>query len=300
MSDSASIAPPARGSRRIARAIDAFWLVLKTILDVFTYLSIRLYGIEDCSLTDIRAGRYDNSSGEPRNLDKAKDLDSLLAESKECLSIAGERRQVVTDKCKTLLTLGSLLLAIIGALLPKSFAFDSLWLRLFCFMAILCLLNTVILLLVYFAVGTEQTVSLSQAELELESDNLKKSLINQHFTCESATDNRTDYLADIYKVARFFFMFAFFIIVGLFAVNYFSRANENDTKKLVEELRANPDLVNVLRGPKGDKGDKGDHGDVGPKGDKGDAAEPCPHRNHGVVAVPFEIDAAYQPFSASR
>lgn len=262
--------PPSKPpSRRIARVIDATWISFRNILDLLTYLSIRLYGIEDCSLRDIRRGSYDNVSVDSHDLNHAKDLDSLLAESKALLNAANERRQVVTDKCKTLLTLGSLLLAIIGALLPKSFAFDSVWLRIICFVAVLFLLNTVVLLLVYFGVGHEQTVSLSQEEIELDAENLKKSLINQHFTCEAATDNRTDYLADVYKVARFFFMFAFFIVVILFAANYFSKVEENESAKLAERLRGNPELINMLRGPKGDKGDKGDRGSSGPLIGKG-------------------------------
>src|SRR4051794_30687062 len=91
--------------RPIQSSIDAVWLTSRRILDGLTFLSIRLYGIENCSLEDVQKGRYQNAEYKPKNLDRAKDLDALLSEAKETLSTANDRRVVVTDKCKTLLTL---------------------------------------------------------------------------------------------------------------------------------------------------------------------------------------------------
>jgi hypothetical protein len=245
--------------RPIQTAIDAVWAAIRFLMDGITFLSIRLYGIEDCSFQDVRKGCYENVKYEPRNLDTAKDLDAILAEVKELLASAHDRRAVVTDKCKTLLTLSSFLLAVIGALLPKAFDFSSLGMKIICFLALLFLLNTVVLLLVYFGIGIEMTPSVSQEDIELDSDNLKKSLINEHFKCEAATDNRTDYLVNVYMVARSYFIVAFFVIVGLFAVSYF-QPGESESQKLIRQIRANPDLIKLLQGPKGDKGDKGDSG----------------------------------------
>jgi len=195
------------------------------------------------------------------------------------LKVAESRRNVVTDKCKTLLTIVSLLLAIIGALLPKSFVFSELWIRLAFFAAILCLFWSVVLLLSYFRVGRDQQLSITQADVHLDSGNLKKSLINNYLSCEAATDNRTDFLTDIYKVAQGYFSYAFFAIILLFSINYLFPSSDSDVKNIILQLRSNPDLFNLLQGPKGEPGAKGvpgPKGDPGRTGDKGDKGDPGP------------------------
>jgi hypothetical protein len=90
------------------------------------------------------------------------------------------------------------------------------------------------------------------------------------------TDNRTDYLVDIFRVSRFFFMFAFTLVVVLFSVNYFTHPCATDTERIVQQLRSDPQLIALLKGPQGiggPKGDKGDNGGRGGKGDKGDRGE---------------------------
>jgi len=159
--------------------------------------------------------------------------------------------------------------------------------RLLCFAAIVFLLNTVVLLLVYFGIGRELTMYLAQDEIELDSSNLKKCLINEHLKCETAADNRTDYLADVYTVARSYFVLAFFIIVGLFAVNYFIQpSSDASAPTVIQQLRADPNLINMLQGPKGDKGDPGDKGEKGEKGSKGDTGAPGPRGEKGDQGPP--------------
>lgn len=251
--------------RRIQWIIDAIWGILRGGLDFVTLVFIRLYGIEDCTLKNVREGRYESEIYKPYDLNNAIALDDILAESKVALKTAADRRTTITDKCKTLLTLDSLLLAIVGALLPKSFEFNSRWMRVACFCAIIFLLGTIVLLLVYFAIGREQLVSIEQGDINLDAINFKKSLINGYRSCFISTNSRTDYLVDIYRVARSFFILAFIIIIFLFGISYFFSAPD-DAERLSKELRANPNLIELLRGPKGDTGNKGD------KGDKGDAS----------------------------
>jgi hypothetical protein len=187
-----------------------------------------------------------------------------MATAKDCFKSATDRRNLVTDKCKTLLTLSSFILTISGLFLPKAFEFDPWWMRALFFVAGLFLLNAVTMLLIYFGVGAETTISLDQSEVHLEKDNLKKSLINLYLRCQVDADNRTDYLLDIYKVARFFSLLAFFIILLLLSVNYFSRSSSTDHEKVIQQLRSDPKLIELLRGPKGDKGEKGEKGEPNP------------------------------------
>lgn len=277
--------PPEPKSPVWARAVDTFWNIARRLLDGIAFTSMRLYGIEDCTFQDVVRRTYDHAKHENLNLDHAPDLDDLLGASKEALSVATDRRNVVTDKCKTLLALASALLTIIGLFLPKSFDFEATWMRALFFVAVVFLLNTVVLLLVYFGIGQDQTISLTQHDVELPGEDLKKSLINEHLQCQVATEKRTDYLVDVYKVARACFLIAFSLIVGLFAVNYFTRTPANDAKRIIQELRSDPQLLKLLQGPKGEKGDagvKGDQGIRGPKGDKGPRGSPGPKGDPGT------------------
>jgi hypothetical protein len=115
-------------SRVIQYGLDKFHDFRKFILDCIAFVSIRIFGIE-CTFTDVKRGRYNHVQHQNRNLDNAKDLDALLATAKDCYKAATDRRNLVTDKCKTLLTLSSFILAVSGLFLPKSFDFDAWWMR---------------------------------------------------------------------------------------------------------------------------------------------------------------------------
>jgi hypothetical protein len=249
------------------------------------YLSMRTFGLEDVTLAEVRKGSFDNRKHENRALDDAQDLDSLQKSAKECYDAANTRRNIVTDKCKTLLTLSSFILAVTGLLLPKAFEFEAWWMRIAFFVAGLFLLNAVTLLLVYFDVGVETTVSVDDADISKTSEDLKKSLINVYLGCETATDNRTDYLVEGYKVARFFALSALSLIAFLFFFNYlFHKPAGSDATKIVEQLRSDPSLINLLRGPKGDigpQGGKGDTGDQGPQGIPGPKGDQGPRGDKG-------------------
>ncbi len=259
--------------KNLQKGLDKFHDFRKSVLDHLAFASIRLFGIEDCTFADVQGGRYEREQHQNRNLDNAKDLDALLTTAKDCFKAAADRRNLVTDKCKTLLALTSFILAVSGLFLPKVFEFDSWWMRASYFIAGLLLLNAVTMLLIYFGVGTDTTICLHQDDVNLEKDNLKKSLINLYLNCQVDTDNRSDYLLDIYKVARFFSLFAFFIILVLLSVNFLSRSSSTDAEKVVQQLRSDPSLIELLRGPKGEKGEKGDQGERGSRGEKGDKGD---------------------------
>jgi hypothetical protein len=281
-----AIPPPSSESptSRLGAAIDAFWGFFRRLLDRITFLSMRIYGFDRCTFPNIVAGAYGHAVHSNLNLDQAKDLDQILDQAKAIFTAQTDRRAAVTEKCKTLLTLASALIAIIGLFLPKSFDFDALWMRITFFIAVLFLLNTVFLLLVYFGVGKEQVMTLDQADVALESDDLKKSLVNQHLQNSVVAENRTDYLVDVYKVARASFLTAFCIIVGLFSVNFLTRTPAGDANRIIRELRSDPALLRLLQGPKGDRGDagaKGEKGDLGGKGERGETGPPGPKGDTG-------------------
>jgi cation transport ATPase len=264
--------------RRLQDLLDGFYYLRRFVLNCIAYISMRAYALE-VTFEDVKRGRYDTTGHTDRNLDNAKDLDSLLATAKGSLKTATERRNVVTDKCKTLLTLSSFILAISGLFVPKAFEFEGWFSRDFFFLAGLLLLNSIVMLLVYFSVGTDTVIKLEQSLIGLEGNDLKKALINSYLRCEVDTDNRTSYLVNVYETAKLFALSAFTIMLLLVAANYLNHSSSGDAEKAIQHLRSDPKMIDLLRGPKGEKGnkgergEKGDAGDRGSKGDKGDKGE---------------------------
>ncbi len=214
----------------------------------------------------IDEGAYHTGQHEDRKLEDVDDTEIVLETAKECLENAQVRRFEITTKCKTLFTLSSLLLGLIGVLVPDWLQFGAMWMRIVCFVAILALINTIFLLLAFFDIGRETVISLDQSQVDLKSVNYKKCLINLYLRCQVATDNRTDYLVDLYKVARFFFLTAFTVVLLLFSINFLSSSPTNKTEKIIRTLRSDSQLLELLRGPKGQQGTQGRRGEKGHAG----------------------------------
>jgi hypothetical protein len=71
------------------------------------------------------------------------------------------------------------------------------------------------------------------------------------------------------------FLGSVLLLVGVLVVAGWTRRVQEPTAVLAEQLRADPRLVEILRGPKGDRGDAGSAGAVGPPGPRGDTVV-CP------------------------
>jgi hypothetical protein len=236
------------------------------------FFTLRVFG-KEIAYSDVKAGTFESRNPSPLSLEEAKDVHTLLEMSRESFSNAEKRRTVVTDKCKTLLTLGSLLLGVIGLLLPKYLAFESAWMRGLSILAIAILFDAIVLLLVFFDVGQDMEVSLAQADIPLDETNLKKSLLNRHLRCTASSENRTDYLVEIYRAARFCFLSALTIVAGLVLASVTMNSPVDQTERIVREIRSDSSLINLLRGPQGNDGSKGDRGDQGVAGLRGDRGE---------------------------
>lgn len=234
---------------------------------------MRLFGHEDISLTEIEQGSYNNTEHKDRGLENAHEPELLLSAAMECHGNAEARRSAITDKCKTLLTMSSVLLGLIGILLPKSLAFDAVWMRIVCFVAVLGLFNVLVLLLTFFAVGRDIQITLDQSEIDLEPKDFNKNRINLYLRCQVALDNRTDYLVDLYKVSRFFFLSSFSLVVVLFSMSFLSDSPKNAAKEIIRELRSDSELIKLLRGPTGEKGESGMNGGRGLQGEPGARGE---------------------------
>jgi hypothetical protein len=199
-------------------------------------------------------------------------LDALLSEAKGCLKNSEARLAGVTDKSKNLLVLGSLLLTLVTTLLARG-AFDSTLMRVCFVISALAFFDTVILLMVFFDVGVGMTIDITQQEAELKADDLKKCLINLYLRCMGTLDNRTDYLVELYKVARFYFLSAFTVLVSLLILNLLLVTPKKSANAVALELRSDTNFLQSVRGDTGQQGASGPKGDPGPKGEKGEPGE---------------------------
>ena len=225
--------------------LDKFALIRHTIMSYITYFSLLFYGFP-ISLKDVFAETYCGRVHSERNLDQAHDLDTLLSLARECLKNEHDRRALVTDKCKTLLTLSSLLLGLVGILLPRRLSFSAAWMSFLLFLAILALLNAVVLLLVFFGIRSETIMSLNQEDVGLDGIDLKKSLINSYLLCEVSAKNRTDYLMDVYRSARLFFLVAFSLIVILFSMNFLSSSRNDPAENVISGLSGDCESLSIF------------------------------------------------------
>ena len=269
--------------RIIQFPLDAFSRTRRAVAWLLAYLSLRVCGLE-VRAKDVWRGKYSSTQHQNLNLDNAGDLPLLLDTARVCLANAQDRRSVVSDKCKTLLTVSSILLTLIGLLLPKFIHLQQTWMGVSFFIAMGALLNTIILLLVFFDVGADMEIDVGPDDVARDTKDMQKNLINSHLQCQTALDNRTDYLVDLYKAARFFFLSAFSLVILLFATSFFARSSVGVTEDVIVRLRSDTAMIELLRGPmgdKGEKGDKGDEGDRGVKGEKGDRG----------FQPPFDFDA---------
>lgn len=246
----------------IQSALNCFYHGRAWLAAAVAYASLRLYGFE-VSFAHVRKGAYDTHKPVQVTFKSNSDVVGLLELSKECLDNTDARRKQVTDKCKTLLTLTSVLLAVIGVFLPKTLASDSHWAGIAFIISVAALLNTLMLLLVFFDIGIESEVTLEPELNSYNSDDLKKHLVNARLQCVSGAQNRTDYLVDVYRTARFFFLSAFSIVVVLLFTNFIRVPAPTLHERAIHELRGNPELVKLLRGPMGEQGEKGEKGEDG-------------------------------------
>lgn len=92
----------------IQQLLDYFYYFRRFCASALAFLTLRIYGLE-VSFKDVRDGSYTSLRYSNLHLDDAQDFESLLAMARESIAGAAKRRLTITEKCKTLLTLGSLL-----------------------------------------------------------------------------------------------------------------------------------------------------------------------------------------------
>ena len=246
------------------------WDFLKPLWLKIIWGLLRVCGI-DLTLAEVKQGRYDakNPLAEVRSDDwktssTIKDLIKAQYDSAKAL------REAVDKKI-------GWLLALTGVLIPLSLNLILVGAgkmpNLFYFVALLFvtspLLLTAVLLLQYLSVGW-------WSQPELDSDLLAAAelvqngrVLQDYASATHFNECVNRYLVDVYRAARrmFFVSLVFITFTGWLVASWLTWiAPGTYEKRLIRELRSDPELLNLLKGPAGPTGPRGLSG---PKGDRG-------------------------------
>ncbi len=232
--------------------------------DVLVFLSLRVIGIE-ISFNEVKSAS-NSSPSQDMDFSTVKDADLVLTTAKDCYETSDGRRTYIIDKCKALLTLASLFLALFGYLLPKGVGYPSTLVKFLIGFSLLLFVHAIVLLLQFFEVGTGMEIGLDADELGMKSDDLKVSLAKSYIVSRNILDGGTNYLVDLYRAARFFVFSALVVSIGLFSFGIATQTISDPVKDFANTVRGDQDLTNLIRGPKGDMGPRGA---PGAKGDPG-------------------------------
>jgi hypothetical protein len=218
------------------QVLDRFYYTRNWVMNVIVWLAIRLTAYEITFTCVVEKKKATNQVFADLNLDRATDLDGLSKYADGELKEATVRRGVVTDKCKTLFTFNTALLALIAIFQGKVAELTS-WEACLFYIAVIFFVVAMLVLWAYFDVGEETSMQLDQTEVSLSKVDLQKSVINSNRKCADDTDNRTDFLVDLYKTSRFYLMAGFVLLFVVFSHGHFARSSLTDAGKIDNKLQ---------------------------------------------------------------
>lgn len=224
--------------------LDGFYYFREWLTTLITYLSLHIYASE-ISWDEIKKGKIRSTQQVDLKLDAAKDLDLLLSEVKCRLAEEEDRRNSTTDKCKSLVTLSSLVLAASGIVVSKT-NLDATWTQLILVLAALSLLHVVVLISMHFAVGADMQPTIDQHDATLSDDDLRKSLINIYLKCQADRNARVNFLVELYKGARFYFLLGLTLVIVLLVSTFPARPKEDLASTVAKKLTENATFIERL------------------------------------------------------
>jgi hypothetical protein len=239
------------------------------VFTVFFWLGLLVCGIE-CSLKAVRNRSYDKAPPLP-DVDSLKPTETLRDAAKGELTSAENRRKIVDDKARMLLTLVGLLIPVTATLATR-IAWPAMIV-----LPLVCFLFSALLLIGYLGVGKGMQPTLTVEEAGYEEEPLKRQMIYDALASARMTEQATDFLVDVYRAGLRALFVGLLSVVGIAIVAY---VRPNDAAlRIIQQLRSDPALLRELRGPQGPSGPTGPAGPQGipgPQGPPGPAGPPTP------------------------
>lgn len=247
--------------------------VERLLIRVVTWLEwrlLRLFFI-DCSLEEVRERRYiaaPNGAAVVPGMMDVEDSDDFLGLAKEVFDQSEKRKATIDDKCKTVLTISSISMAIITSLLPR------LPLPYLGIIPLLFIFASAFLVLVHLNVSTFRYPTLDAEHARLDAATRRKRRITDYLKDARWNESVIDFHVDVYRASNRALRLGLLILL-LFAVvgSIFGSTTE---ERVIQMLRADPKMIRLLQGPKGAPGPQGPRGEIGPSGPNGDSGPPGP------------------------
>ena len=249
------------------------------------WVILRAFLIE-CTREEVRQRRYVHEGQEPPpGLLTLQGSDELLDLAKSIHGQTEKRKATIDDKCKTIMTVSSISLPLISAILPRlpSPAIGVVPL-LFVFLA-------AFLVMVQLNVGSSSYPTLDAGLAVLEPEPQKKRLIASYLESARFNDCCTDFNVDVFRAARRSLLLGLLCLVAVAAFGgLLGPSSQSDEDRLIRRLRSEPDVIELLRGPRGTtgktgpsglRGERGEAGLPGPRGDRGEQGRPGAERPRG-------------------
>ena len=224
---------------------------------------------------EIRAGLYNTSIKAPQmTISDAKVSEDALSLAKDLYEESRTRIASVATKVGALLTVtgiavsGTLAsLSLIG--MPSTWLFDAVFLC-----SVLVFLCTGWFLFQFLGVGRMSAPRIDQEFLDLEVQQQKTALLRSLLSAVEQNDRRNNFLVDIYKAGRKLCAFSCACALLLITMAVLGGGNRDD--HLLLKLRSDPQLIELLRGPRGVPGPQGVAGPAGLIGAKGEKVDQGP------------------------
>lgn len=241
--------------------------VERLLIRVVTWLEwrlLRLFFI-DCSLEEVRERRYiaaPNGAAVVPGMMDVEDSDDFLGLAKEVFDQSEKRKATIDDKCKTVLTISSISMAIITSLLPR------LPLPYLGIIPLLFIFASAFLVLVHLNVSRFRYPKLDAEYARLDASTRKKRRIIDYLKDACWNESVIDFHVDVYRASNRALRLGLLILLLLAVVgSIFGSIME---ERAIQVLRADPKMVRLLQGPQGETGPQGPKGETGPPGPKGD------------------------------
>ncbi len=218
---------------------------------------------------EVRRGMY-RRSGRPGGLHiTGKNVKpETVTLAKELFEESRSRISTVASKVGTLLTVTSIAvsgtltsLSLIG--FPSNLAFFAAFL-----VTIVVFISTGWFLFKFLAVGQISAPNIDQEFLDLTPEMTKAAYVRDLLAAADQNDLRNNFLVDIYRAGRRLCALSFACALGLVVFAVADRIGRED--RVIQKLRSDPQLLNLLRGPQGPPGTPGTAGSRGEKGERGD------------------------------
>lgn len=223
-----------------------------TVTDCFVFGFLR-FSMIDCSFNEVKIRQYEYNRDSTPVVKGINVSEQVVRLAEQLYELAAKRRETVSGKVSSLLTLSSLLLAIMAVFAPRTS------LSLLLIAPFLAFSATVFLLVVYLGVGTHNYPDLTSKIMDADDKDQNALIAQEWIKCADSDQDSVDFLVDVFRAARRWFTFGLVLsVVAVVIITTVQALNGEATEgghlsielgpATLDELR---ELIEEISGPSG-------------------------------------------------